>query len=389
MVYFHFLWQQRQGSAFAQAALFLFGTTAALLGVRGFFWLFGEPAALGRLVFAAATLLPIAVSIFSEHLLRRHHPLALKLGALAVSSVFFIVNLMLDLPGNLPLLIIFLAGFLLVLASNGWLLLTQSHTQLSRNESQLARSAALAAVFALPLIVTDFREELDYMPVRLGALGPLILIYVLLHLTSASGAVANMLSRLLVLVASAGVLSLMFGVVTVGMGSNLASAWLHGMPVATAWMLLAAAVIQTRLLISEARSQNFLRWLLHARLDSVDGLLGSLKKLPLTAEHTVLRAQELMHYNVDQLFALAGSRREPLNLNEARTWVKAEQAHKLDAAEQLIDLLERHEMTHALLITREPPLIVLLNLPQGANTAVGEIRAGVIQRIARRITSDT
>ena len=154
-------------------------------------------------------------------------------------------------------------------------------------------------------------------------------------------------------------------------------------------MLLAAAVIQTRLLISEARSQNFLRWLLHARLDSVDGLLGSLKKLPLTAEHTVLRAQELAHYNVDQLFALAGSRREPLNLNEARTWVKAEQAHKLDAAEQLIDLLERHEMTHALLITREPPLIVLLNLPQGANTAVGEIRAGVIQRIARRITSDT
>ena len=36
--------------------------------------------------------------------------------------------------------------------------------------------------------------------------------------------------------------------------------------------------------------------------------------------------------------------------------------------------------------SREPPLVVLLNLPQGASAAIGELRAGVIQRLARRFS---
>ena len=42
-------------------------------------------------------------------------------------------------------------------------------------------------------------------------------------------------------------------------------------------------------------------------------------------------------------------------------------------------------MNHALMISQEPPLIVLLNLPHGANLLLAEIRAGVIQKIARRL----
>ena len=384
LVYFRFLWRQRQGSAFAFAALFLFGTMAALLGIRGFFWIYSEPPGLGCAVFAAATLLPIAVTLFTEHLLRRHHSLPLKLIALGVSAIFFCINLIVPLAASLSLLIVFLAGLLLVLACNGWLLLKQAQSDLTQNEAQLAIGAALAALFALPLVATDFREELG-LPVRLGALGPLILVYVLLHLSSLSATAVGTLSRLLTVLASAGILSLMFGIVTADVAPTLEHAWMNGLPLALAWMLLAAIVIQTRTLTTEERSQNFLRWLLLARLDSVEGMLASLKKLPLTAEHVILREKELAHYKLAQLFALAEPRREPLRINEARAWVKSAHAQKLDGAEQLVDLLERHEMSHALMIAQEPPLIVLLNLPHGANLPLAEVRAGVIQKIARRL----
>ncbi len=43
-------------------------------------------------------------------------------------------------------------------------------------------------------------------------------------------------------------------------------------------------------------------------------------------------------------------------------------------------------MTHVLVITEEPPLVVLLNLPQGIDEATGSLRAGVIQRLARRLS---
>ena len=387
-VYLHFLWQQRQGSALAQASLFLFALLAALFGIRGFFWLSERSAGLGRLVFAAATLLPIAVSLFAEQLLRRHHPLALKLASLVVSAFFFAINLAFDLPGNLPLLVVFLACLLSVLAWNGWLLLVQSGSELSRHEAQLARGAALAAVFSLPLVATDFREELGNVPVRLGALGPLILIHVMLHLSPGPRAAVRALARLAAVLAGACVLSLVFGLVTVGMGEGLLGAWLRGLPVAAAWVLLAAILVHSRLLLAEGHSQNFLRWLLHARLDGIEGLLNSLRKLPLTEEHIVLRPGDLAAYDVDKLFTLAGVRREPLSLSEARTWVKGQSAGKLDAAEQLVDLLERHEMTHVLMVSQAPPLLILLNMPQGANLVAGEIRAGVIQRIARRIARE-
>ena len=97
----------------------------------------------------------------------------------------------------------------------------------------------------------------------------------------------------------------------------------------------------------------------------------------------MLGADELAAYSVNLLFDAEGDARA-LALSVPRLDRKNKSEH-LDAMEQLIDLLEKHEMTHALLVSREPPLIVLLNLPQGANAAIGQLRAGVIQRLARRL----
>ncbi|MDF3822230.1 hypothetical protein P3G55_20165 [Leptospira sp. 96542] len=386
-VYAHFLWQIRRSSSLARAALFLFVPLALLLLIRGFFWMIPESRALGRTVLGLATLLPIAVTIFSEHLLRRHHPLSLKLSALVVSAVFFVINLIVALPANLPLLIAFLCCFLVVLAWNGWQLVQHKYSDLPRHEIDIARATALVALLSLPLVMTDFREEVDIGPMRLGALGPLLLVHVLLHLTHTGNATIQALLRLVALTIAAATLSFVFSLMALGFGPLLPATWLRGLPVAIAWVLLASSIMQTRRLQSEVQSQNFLRWLLHARMDSIDGFFTSLRWLPLTGESIILRPPDLTTYDTGRMLAVVANRRDPMSVGEARNWVRAP-GDRLDAAEQWLDLFERHDMTHALIVSRDPVLLILLNLPQSGSVIANEIRAGVIQRIARRIAEE-
>lgn len=381
-LYLHFLWSRREAGA--GTGLFLFGVLTALLAVRGFAWLFGSTW-LAQLVFAAATLLPLAMTLFAERLLRRHHPLWLKGLALSVSALFFTLNLFTDLAGNTPLLLAFLGGLAVVTASNGWLLLWLRDADLSANEARLARAVVVVVVLALPLAATDFREELGQVPVRLGALGALAFVYVFLHLSESQRVVRGLLAHMAAALVFATVLAGVMALATHGTGPGFAEAGLRGMPVAMAWVLLTAIFVRMRAVSLAGDGSAFLRWLLHARLDTPEGFLRSLRRLPQTADHVVLGEAELAGYALDALFDIAGRRREPVSIGEARAWAANETGDRVEAAEQLADLLARHEMTHALLVTRQPAQVVLLNLPQGANAAIGELRAAVILRLARHL----
>lgn len=397
-LYLHFLWTRREAGT--GTGLFLFGVLTALLAVRGFAWLLGGPhfgpllgpllsRLLGRLVFAAATLLPIATTLFAEQLLRRHHPLWLKLLALGVSVVFFAINLVADLSANVPLLLAFLACYAMVTASNGWFLLWLRDADLSSNEERLARAVVVVVALAVPLMATDFREELGHVPVRLGALGALAFVYVLLNLSDSQRVVRGLLAHIATALVFAVVLAGAMALASHGPGQGFWQAGVRGMPVALAWVLLTAIFVRIRAVSLAGDGNAFLRWLLHARLDTPDGFLHSLRRLPQTADHVVLGDAELAGYALGELFALAGKRREPVSIGDARAWARQPQAsgvgNGIEAAEQLVDLMERHEMTHALLIARQPAMVVLLNLPQGANAAIGELRAAVILRLARHL----
>jgi len=169
-----------------------------------------------------------------------------------------------------------------------------------------------------------------------------------------------------------------------GLDAEMIEASWRGLPVGVAWMLLTAIVVRIASMSAQSPGNVFLRWLLLARLDSAEGFLRSLRKLSQTDEHLVLGTLELAGYSLDLMFQIAAEQRGPISLTDARAWALT--STKADAAEQLVDLLEKHQMTHVLLISREPPLVVLLNLPQGASAAIGELRAGVIQRLARRFS---
>lgn len=383
-LYLRHAWSELDGSAAARAAAFLFGVLAVLLALRGVYWLHDDPW-LARLVFCAATLLPLAITLFVEHVIRRHHPFWLKAFALGVTAAFFVANLVAPLAANRVLLIGFLAGFVVVLIGNGWELLRQGEEDLSANERRRCRALVIAAIVAAPLVATDFRETLGFPPLRLGALGALLLCYVLLHFSAAGGVLASLALRLGAMLAAGALLAAAFAMTNHGFTAEAVRAALWTLPVAVAWVLLTAIFLAILHVETETSRASFLRWLLHARLDGLDGFLSSLRRLPFARDHVVLHAADLAPYRVDRLLVLAHDRREPLSLAEARSWLRGADAARVEAAEQLVDLFERHGMTHALFVAEDPPAVVLLNLPPGPEAALAEVRAGVIQRLARRL----
>lgn len=385
LAYFGFIWIQRGGNPAARAELFLFGTLALLLFVRGFWWTTREPL-LGRAVFAAATLLPLAITLFVEHVLRRHHPLWLKVLGAATSIGFFALNFFGELAASTPALTAFLSCVVLVLGANGVLLVRERSGDLGERESAIAGALVFSALASLPLAVTDFREEIHGIPVRLGGLGALVVIYALLTVETTGRLMLRLPAHVALMAMFAVMLASAFALVNVGFGPAWSAATLRGMPVAAAWILLSAIVTRMLALHAESRAGSFLRWLLHARLDSLDGFLVSLRRLPVAAGYVALRGIDLQAYRIERLFELAESKRGPLSISAARSWIA--QGRNLDEAEQLVDLFERHEMTHALLVSAEPPLVLLLQLPQATDRYVGEAQAAVIQRIARRLAQN-
>lgn len=53
-----------------------------------------------------------------------------------------------------------------------------------------------------------------------------------------------------------------------------------------------------------------------------------------------------------------------------------------DAAEQMADILERYEMTHACLLSTDPLHLLLVNLPEMGGNRDAELELEVIQRQA-------
>lgn len=382
VLYAWFLWRHRSSGFAIRATLFLVVTVAWVLFVRGFYWALGSEA-LGRLVFAGATLLPLAITSFTEALLRRHHPLWLKAFGLGATLVFFAANLFLDLAGDPWLLSMFCAALAAAALANAWMLLRADAADLSRNELHLARGVLIVALAAVPLMVTDFRETFGSPPVRAGAIGALLFVCVHLGLSGERGVVVPLLGRLAVALAAAALLAGSFALALVGVRPGLTAAALQSFPIAFAWVLLSSVFLQVRAASLEGRAAAFLRWLSRARLDSAAGFLASLRWLPQMQDHLVLEGEALRGYALEPIFAAAG--REPLSLAEVRAWARGEGGGKIEAGEQLRDLLERNDMTHALLVSAAPPLVLLLNLPSGAQEAAGHLRASVILHMARRL----
>jgi hypothetical protein len=368
-----------------RAQTFLVAVLAGLLAIRGFGWLNADARFL-RPTFLFATLLPLAITLFIERVLRRHHPLWVKLLGLGVSTFFFVANLAVDLSVHRRMLAAFGLCLALTVGVNAVLLLKRRNAGLSHAEKHLANLLLLVAFISVPLVLSDFRTLLGLNTVRLGGLAALLFVYVMVGSVVRILSIWMWLGRFVTLALLAFILSALAAVALDGFQFEpWRAATLRLLPVSCAWLLLTGIVVNRLAIASGGINQAFLRWLAHAPMASSARFVASLGGSPDASSFLVLDSRDLADYRAGTLARLVDLNDGVVSLSLARARRTNDDATVADSAEQWVDLFERMQMTHAFLARRDPPVVVMVSLPASTSAAGAEARLRVVQHLARHL----
>lgn len=362
----------------------LVGTAGLLCAVRAFAWTWPDDLGVQIVAFMPATLLPLAMTLFVEGLLRRHVPRWVKLFGAAIGLAAFLVNLMRPALGpaltNAALGASFAAGLLVHMAVLGLVLLRRDRRSLSRAENGLVDAVLWTTALAVPLAATDFRPALGWPPNRMGGLAVLIFLFTLLRPARARTRRMVWAYDVARLTGTAVIAVVVFAFLA---GPPTGDAIVHWTSVAVAVVLLAVVLQRTREVDRGDRQRHLLEWLAEPLPGSFERFTHSLRRLPLTADARLIDEAALAGYDIDRI------------VDELRTG-PAVRAHGALAAasdltadrarEELVDLLERHDMTHVAMIREHPLLLLLVASPElpGAGEAGQEI-AAVVRRAQHAI----
>ena len=204
--------------ALTRRIAFALSFTAVFFFVRAAAWLSGA-IMLDRLTTALAGAVPLAGLLVAEGVLRRHAPLWLKIAA-AAGCVLPGLALVLRLPDaavNLVNLCVVFAGF----GAVAWLLVRRDPAGLTAAENRLIRRLVAVLIVLLPLIATDFRSIFPAIPVRLGAVGALVILYVGFGAGGLTTLARTRVFAMLAFLVIAGCFALAFGMIRSG-GADIA-----------------------------------------------------------------------------------------------------------------------------------------------------------------------
>ncbi len=376
------LGRRRERSALERRTGFLVSTLALLLFLRGFSWLRPEVQWLGIAMLLPAAMLPLAMTLFTEGLLRRHVSRWVKWLAVSSTSVTVLATIILriiDAEDPRPNWIL-LASLLLMMAVLGATLARRDRASLSRSENGLIRACLIVALLGLPLVATDFRFDLGWPVPRLGTIATLLFCYTLLRRPQEHARVIWWVRDVGRLLLRAGIVSLMLLVAL-----RTAPRELMAPLLALATALVLAVAIAERLAHATASSTEvaLLRWLARPPARSVQGFVRELHHLPLTADALVVEEGDLAMYDHGALYMALASGRPVHSLARLREERAVRSAQRVDAArgaDQLTDLLERSEMTHVAMLSSRPLRLLLANVPELPGAADAELALGAVVR---------
>jgi hypothetical protein len=370
--------QIRIRSTLESRALFVLYCAGTLFLLRGFYWLRDTRSFLGVLTFVPITLFPLACTLFVEALLRRHVSLLLKIYVAAGTVVF----LALDIFGRrlhfshhqLIGMLVFLVS---TLAALTFVILRRDRGDLSAAENRLVDAVAAGCVALIPLVVTDYRKVVDWIPVpRMSGIAALLFVNALMRPPNEVRPKRALAWEALGLIARAAIVSATWTVVA---GAETLDSFVDSLAVALAALLVMIIVERLRALRAENRDVSFLHWLLRADTTSADSLIASLRDLPLTEEHITIKGKDLELYDAHAIAGLFDADSAVLGLSSLRHRIATRAGSVPQAAEELVHVLEKYEMTHAALVCHEPPTLLLLNLPP-VDTELYETQVRLIQK---------
>jgi hypothetical protein len=376
------LGRRRERSALERRTGFLVSCLALLLLLRGFSWLQPDIRWLGIVMLLPATLLPLAMTLFAEGLLRRHVPRWTKWLAVALTATAATTTIVLGMAhtSDARVTYVLLAALLTMMGVLGGLLARRDRASLSRSENGLVRACVLVTLIGLPLVATDFRFDLGWPISRLGTLGALLFCYTLLRRPQEHARVAWWARDVGKLLLRAGVVCLLL---LVALRTAPRELLVPLFVLATA-LVLALAIADRLAQSNVSRTEAaLLRWLARPPATTLHGFVRELHHLPLTADALVIEQEDLAMYDRSALRAALGTGR-PVHslarLREERAVRSEGRAEAARGADQLTDLLERTEMTHVALLTGQPLRLLLANIPELPGAADAELALGAVVR---------
>ena len=359
-------------SPLTRRLLLALGVIATLFFVRGAAWWSGN-ASLDRISLIPAALIPLGALIVTEGILRRHAPRQVKIvivlggiglglgGALGLerfATLYFVLLSLLQL-----------AGF----ATCGWLLAMRDRTTLMASENRSIGRLAVGALIVIPFIATDFQVLAPDIPVRLGALGALLVVTAILI---AGGGAETRRQALLMTALRLSSSALL------GAAAAFVSPDVDGAQIMRFGAIAISGVLTIGLMVDALRA--YFESQVPGVLDSVaaspartrDQLIAELAHHPIFESARRYRENELAAYDPPMLRDFLSTRRV-LRRAEAPWGLTSSDP----AVERAVSLMAANSATHLIILSHDPIDVIVLAVPVISADPATETALALVRRL--------
>lgn len=348
------------------------GIIALLFLMRSTAWLTGSRL-LDDLSVIPAAAIPFGALIVTEGMLRRHAPRAIKLAAIIGAIVLGFGGALglghFDTPYAIALVLLQVGTF----AACAVLLATRDRQSLMASENRSIDRMTVGAIIVLPFIVTDFAALIPDMPVRLGALGALLVVTAVLIAGSSGEARWHGVLLTVLRLASSVLLGLAAAFVAPDVGAAQIARFCA---IAVSGVLTIGLMTDTLRAYLESRTPGLLSSLAISPATTRDQLIAELLRHPLFESARRYGEDDLASY--DPLLL-----RNRLATHRVLRRSDAPWGHlPIDpAVERLVSLMAAGNATHLVVLSSDPVDLLALAVPVTSADPATETAIALVQRI--------
>jgi hypothetical protein len=359
-------------SPLTKRLLVALGMITLLFFVRGVAWWTGS-ALLDNLSMIPAALVPLGALIVTEGILRRHAPRGVKI-------VFVVGGIGLGLGGavgperfatlySMWLSLFQLAGF----ATCGLLLATRDRATLMAFENRSIGRLAVGALIVIPFIATDFQVLAPDIPVRLGALGALLVVTAVLI----AGGGAETRRQAVLMTALRLSSSALLGVAAAYLSPDADVAQIMRFcAVAISGVLTIGLMVDALRAHFEAQVPGVLNSAAASPARTRDQLIAELTRHPIFESARRYRESELAAYDPPLLRDFLSARRI-LRRPEAPWGLAASDP----AVERAVSLMAANSATHLIILSHDPVDVIVLAVPVISADPATETALALVRRL--------
>ena len=319
------------------------------------------------LMIIAAALIPVAVLILTEGLLRRHAPRLAKLFVIG-GALLFALWAILPLGPYTWRLYGLLAFQATGLALSGWLVLSRDKNSLTGGENRAVERLGLSLFLLIPLAAVDSLTVTLGIPVQASPLAVLFLCWLAIGLGGSDARHRGSLYSFAAVVLAAVFATVFMAVVW----SMTRDEILVAAAVILAATLVSAVVNEARHQRADAHSLSMLRHMAQADGDALRFLRG-LQDHPMVEGAAVIGAEELADLDAQILHQIFSQTPVLRRADLRGDGVERDHAQHLFA---------RYDASHIFWVSGEPLRLVALSMPSVAASSTTELELAAVQRMA-------